>query len=338
MKRRDLTALQGQAWAVLPGLMPTVAALLRGGLEATSTRELRAQFGGRKLAAAAAPSRAAGIAVVPVTGLMLHRASYFGCSSEQLARLVRQLAGDPEIGTIVLDVNCPGGTVAGTQELFDELLAARASTKLVAVANATMASAAYWIAAACHEIVATPSAEAVGSIGVFDVHTDLTGMEKQIGIKTTLIGAGKYKTEGNPFEPLSDEARAARQAGVDAAYELFVKSVAKGRGVSPADVRNGYGEGRAVGAKAALALGLVDRIDTLDATLARLAGRRRQGGASAELEHEPLHAAAAEASSELAAEASSGADVAGADVAAVDASAEHELDLRRRRLRLRRSA
>jgi ClpP class serine protease len=64
----------------------------------------------------------------------------------------------------------------------------------------------------------------------------------------TLISAGTYKTEGNPFEPLSDEALAVKQALVDAAYGQFVKAVARGRGVTPAAVRGGYGEGRALSA------------------------------------------------------------------------------------------
>ena len=89
----------------------------------------------------------------------------------------------------------------------------------------------------------------------------------------TILSAGEYKVEGNPFEPLSEEARAFIQGQVDAAYAQFVKDVARGRGVSVADVKNGYGQGRALDAKAAKAAGLVDRIEMFDDTLARVLGR-----------------------------------------------------------------
>ena len=93
-----------------------------------------------------------------------------------------------------------------------------------------------------------------------------------LGVVTTLVSAGRYKTELRPG-PLSDEARAHMQSLVDNAYEMFVGAVAKGRGVTSAAVRNGFGEGRIVSAQEALRLGMVDRIATLDETIARLAGR-----------------------------------------------------------------
>jgi ClpP class serine protease len=88
------------------------------------------------------------------------------------------------------------------------------------------------------------------------------------GVKTTLISAGKYKTEGNPYEPLSDEARAAMQAMVDDYYGMFTRAVAKGRGVSVDAVRNGFGEGRMVSASQAVKNGMADRVATLDQVLA----------------------------------------------------------------------
>jgi hypothetical protein len=72
---------------------------------------------------------------------------------------------------------------------------------------------------------ASPSAE-LGSIGVYAAHQDRSAMQEKLGVKTTLISAGKYKVEGNPFEPLSEEARQALQAEVDGFYEMFVADVA----------------------------------------------------------------------------------------------------------------
>ena len=97
------------------------------------------------------------------------------------------------------------------------------------------------------------------------------------GVKVNLISAGKYKTEGNPFEPLSEEAREQIQKRVDEYYDMFVAAVARNRSVSRSDVRGGFGQGRMVGAKEAVASGMADRVATLDETISRLAsGRRRR--------------------------------------------------------------
>jgi len=112
-----------------------------------------------------------------------------------------------------------------------------------------------------------------GSIGVFTAHEDLSKALAKEGIDVTLISAGKFKVENNPFEPLTDEGKAVLQARVDEAYAAFVKDVARGRGVSVADVRNGFGQGRALSAKDAKAAGLIDGIRTLDGTVSKFAGK-----------------------------------------------------------------
>jgi HK97 family phage major capsid protein len=135
-----------------------------------------------------------------------------------------------------------------------------------------MASAAYWIGSQCDEVVATPSA-AVGSIGVFMVHLDESAFDERIGLQYSLIFAGKHKVDGNPYEPLSDDARAALQEQVDEYYTLFVNDVARGRKVNASKVRAGYGEGRCLTATQAMDAGLVDRIDTFDGVLSSLGAK-----------------------------------------------------------------
>lgn len=99
-------------------------------------------------------------------------------------------------------------------------------------------------------------------------------MQEMIGVKTTLVSAGRFKTELSPFAPLSDEARSAIQAKVDTFYGMFVADVAAGRGVSEQAVRDGFGQGRMVTAAAAAEAGMVDRVDTFDATVQRLLEQR----------------------------------------------------------------
>lgn len=106
---------------------------------------------------------------------------------------------------------------------------------------------------------------------MFSPHNDISSLKEKIGVKTSLISAGKYKVEANPYEPLSDEARAHIQETVDDYYGMFIGDVAKARGVEASAVRAGYGEGRMLTAKRALKAGMVDRIETFDETAARLA-------------------------------------------------------------------
>ena len=97
------------------------------------------------------------------------------------------------------------------------------------------------------------------------------------GIKVSLISAGKYKTEGLPYEPLSAEARANMQQMVNSFGDMFTNAVARNRGVGSYAVKNGFGEGRMVLARDAVKAGMADSVATLDQTLARLLGRTGKG-------------------------------------------------------------
>jgi signal peptide peptidase SppA len=187
------------------------------------------------------------------------------------------------VSAVVIDVDSPGGMTDLLPELAADMRDARGTKPVLAVADTMMASAAYWIGAQADEVAVTPSGLA-GSIGVFATHQDLSEAHASAGVKTTLVSAGKYKTEGNPFEPLGDEARAHLQELVDDAYRQFTADVAKGRRVTVDTVRGGFGEGRVLPAGAAVKAGLADRVATLEQTIGRaseLAAARRGGRARA---------------------------------------------------------
>lgn len=261
-------------WAILPEKMRDISGVLSfrvaGGVY--SREEIEAKL---SAATPGAPVRpAAGVAVIPIHGTIAHRMggmamSSGGASTEALGKMIAQAASDTSIGTILYDINSPGGTVTGVAELAERMFALRGHKRQVAAVNGMAASAAYWLAAQADEIVSMPSGVA-GSIGVFTSHADLSKALENEGINVTLISAGKHKVEGHPYGPLSDEARDVMQGRVDAAYTQFVSDVARGRGVSADDVRQGYGEGRALTAPEAKKAGLIDRIETIDATMARL--------------------------------------------------------------------
>lgn len=314
-------------WAIHPTKLAellSVLAFRASGGEFTA-EEIQARIGEPSEQPAEATRRGA-VAVIPVRGVIAHRMGSMtdtsgGTSCERIDAMIDRVAGDPNISTIVYDFDTPGGTVPGVQETAARMFALRGVKRQVAHLNGMAASAGYWMAAQCDEIISIPSGTA-GSIGVFTAHQDLSKLLEKEGVSVTLISAGKFKTEGNQFEPLTDEAREFLQARVDAAYAQFVKDVARGRGVAPTAIRNGYGEGRALSAKDALAAGLIDRIATFDETIARLTGRARAGaGMRAE-----------DAAVEIAASADAGEELPLAEPATMAAagSAFIETDRRRR--------
>lgn len=228
-----------------------------------------------------------GVVVLPLRGVIDQHSGWFAdIAVDELDAMLTRLAADPNIGAIVLDWDSPGGSVAGVPEAADKIRQFAKSKPVYSLANAGAFSAAYWLGSAATKTFVTPSG-AVGSVGVWTMHIDASKMMEDVGWDVTLISAGKYKVEGHPYGPLDDEARDAIQADVDAYYDMFVKAVAKNRGVSVDTVRNGYGEGRTVMAKPALSEGMVDGITTLPELLGAIVPRKR-GSARATAEAEIL--------------------------------------------------
>jgi len=274
-----IAAVLGRPWMIDTSSLAWAAMMdvlaLRAAGETLSEAEIAARLEAAANGPRAGSRRETRIDVIGLYGLISPRMYMVdqmsgGTSAEAFGAAIRASLADPEVDGIVLDIDTPGGNVEGIEEVASLIRDGRGVKPIVAVANHDALSAGYYIAAQASELVVTPSGS-VGSIGVKGAHQDMSGAMAQKGIVTTLISAGKYKTEGNAFEPLGDEARAAFQADVDRYYEMFVAAVARGRGVSADAVRSGFGQGRTVMAEPALAAGMVDRIDTLENTIGRLA-------------------------------------------------------------------
>lgn len=214
------------------------------------------------------------IAVLPVRGVIEQRLGiwgyYFGgVGCDDLGRAVDALMANKDVAAVVLDIDSPGGSTCGVRELADKLMRHRGKKQLVAVANSLACSAAYWIGCSCDQFYATPGAD-VGSIGVYCTHEDVSVAMQESGVKVSFIQAGKYKTEGNSYEPLTDEAKTHLQSLVDDSYSQFVNGVAAARGVSAKEVRSGYGEGRFFTASQALERKMIDKVMTLEEVLQKL--------------------------------------------------------------------
>ena len=269
--RHVVRAVYENPWAILPEKLDAIRELLamRARGDRFSKAEIRARIGEQR--AAISPQPTVGqVAVISVIGSIMPRANTMSeisgaVSCEAISRAFDAALNDPNVTAIVLDVDSPGGTVGGVQELAAKIYAARGQKRIVALANTLAASAAYWIASAAEEFVVTPSGT-VGSIGVFTIATDYSQMDAELGIKHTVVQAGKYKAEF-AVGPYSEEAIAALQQRIDAIYSTFVEAVAQHRGVTPAKVEAGYGQGRVLLAQEALAAGMVDRIATLEEVL-----------------------------------------------------------------------
>lgn len=228
------------------------------------------------LAAAAASQGGSGSSpwIIPILGVISRRQNLMtasgGTSIEGLTSAFRDALNNDACNAIIFAIDSPGGSVDGVEEFAAEVRAARGTKPIVSVADVHAHSAAYYIGSAAQEFVVSPSGQ-VGSVGVIFAHRDLSKAAEMAGERTTLITAGKFKGEGHPSAPLTEEAAAHFQGQADEYYRMFVHAVARGRGVSMDTVRSDYGQGRSVMAKAALAAGMVDRIDTLDNTYRRVA-------------------------------------------------------------------
>lgn len=270
-----LLAVAAELWAIDPDKLDQIVAFLalQAGGEKLSAAEIEARI--TRQAERDVQRRDGAVAILPLRGVIANRMNMMseisgGTSSEMFGRQFDGAMADDGVKAVIIDVESPGGVVTGTDELSSKIFAARGSKPIIAHVNGYAASAAYWIASAADEIVLTSSSE-VGSIGIVGVHDDVSAALERMGVRKTIISAGKYKVEGNPFGPLSDEAREHRQSVADSYYDDFVRAIARNRGASLSAVRDGFGQGRMVRADAAIAEGMADRVASLDETIARFA-------------------------------------------------------------------
>lgn len=269
-----LAAFASEYWAMEPAKLMAVIDLLAMQAEGGKfdADEIEARIAPQTAAAVA--RREGAVAIVPLRGVISPRASLVpntssggGTTAEGFGKAIESAAGNDDIKAIVIDADTPGGNVLGVDEASAAVAAVKGRKPIVVQVTGSLASAGYWIGASGDEIVLSPSSQA-GAIGVRSAYDDMTAALEKEGIAREIIAAGKYKGEGL-LGPLSDETRAYMQGRVDEYYGLFIGRVADGRGATTEEVRNGFGQGRMLGAEAAVREGLADRIGTMNDTLAR---------------------------------------------------------------------
>ena len=224
-----------------------------------------------------------GVAVIPISGVLMKRGNWMtslsGCSSyDSIDRALTAALDDSKVRALLLDIDSPGGTTHGCFELSDRIYTAthaKSGKPIWGVANDLAASAAYALASACTKLYVTRTA-GVGSIGVFALHVDQSGLDERVGTKYTYIFAGDHKIDGNPHEPLSRSAKKSTQTEVDREYSMFTATVARNRDVAEKAVIDTQAE--VYFAEGAIPL-LADAVGSFDDCLAALTSKiTRSGG------------------------------------------------------------
>lgn len=215
-----------------------------------------------------------GVAFLPIVGSLVNRGAWVGASSglvsyEGISAQLREIKADPDIHSVLMDIDSPGGEATGMFACAEQIRELSETKTVIAFVNDMAASAAYGLASAASEIVVSPTS-IVGSIGVVLTHFDRSGELEQKGVKPTLIYAGENKVDGNPFGPLSDKVKSDLNAEVGKFYDKFVSLVATGRGDRLTEEAARATQARTFLGEEAVERGLADRVASLDAVLASL--------------------------------------------------------------------
>jgi protease IV len=190
----------------------------------------------------------------------VERLAVTGVISEDTARsaALKEVLKDNRVKALIVDINSPGGTVVGSEELFRELRAIAAKKPVVAVMGTLAASGGYMTALGADHIVAREGT-ITGSIGVIMQSADVTGLLKKLGIEPEAIKSAPLKAVPSPLEPLTPEGREATKAVVMDMYDMFVGMVAERRNLPPDEAKR-LADGRVYTGRQAVALKLIDQI------------------------------------------------------------------------------
>lgn len=214
-----------------------------------------------------------GVAIIEVVGtVMKYQSSFGGAATTVIRRQVRLAANDDQVRAIVLVFDSPGGSVSGTKDLADDIAMAAGKKVVFGYCQDMCCSAAFWMVSQCTKVFSNATA-LVGAIGTYTRIDDTSKMYEEAGVKVHVIRAGEFKGTGESGTAVTDAQLADIQRRIDGINDQFVKSVAAGRGIAMARMRE-LADGRAHVAGAALELGLIDGIQSLDDTIAQAAKAR----------------------------------------------------------------
>ena len=201
------------------------------------------------------------IALVRIEGPIL--------DSRDIVEEIKEHTKDHSIKAIILRIDSPGGAVAPSQEIYEEVKKAAAAKKVVVSMGSIAASGGYYIAAPADMIIANPGT-LTGSIGVIMEIPNIEGLMSKIGVTTEVIKSGKHKDMASVFRKMGPEERELLQGVMDNVHEQFIKAVAAGRKLKVEDVR-AIADGRVFSGEQAKTQKLVDELGTLEDTVRKTA-------------------------------------------------------------------
>lgn len=192
-------------------------------------------------------------------------------SSEKTVEQIKRFREDKSIKAIILRVNTPGGGVAASQEIYEEVKRTRESGKIIVVSMGSIAaSGGYYIAVGSSLIIANPGT-LTGSIGVIAQFISIKDLAEKLGINQTTIKSGSLKDAGSPFKTMSDSDKAYFQDVVDNSFSQFLDVVAKERKMDK-QVLLQYANGRVFTGLQAKDYGLIDSLGTFEDAI-RITGK-----------------------------------------------------------------
>jgi protease-4 len=202
------------------------------------------------------------IALIRVTGVII--------DSESVIEELKEYAKDSSIKAIVLRVDSPGGAVAPSQEIHEEIIKAKQNKKVIVSMGTVAASGGYYISAPADMIVAN-AGTLTGSIGVIMELPNIEGLMKKIGVETQIVKSGKHKDIASVFRSMTPEEKQILQTVLDDVHNQFISAVSEGRGMKFEDIKN-IADGRVFTGRMAKDIGLVDELGNLQDAI-MLAGK-----------------------------------------------------------------
>lgn len=286
MTHRILAAIHAQPWAIMPGYLEAIEALAMRAIDHPAVAEVAAdghadrhfdaiaQMGERVAGTHSAAIRD-GVGCLPIFGPILPRAAMINPSGagavalDRFAADLRVLQADTAVKRILLTVDSPGGAVTDVAAMAR--LVGASSKPIVAHVTGMCCSAAYWIASQASEMSADPIG-IVGSIGVIMGGSVQEGLDASGRRDVSIVSSSAPNKRP---DLASEDGIAAVREMIDAIEDVFIRDVARGRGVTEAQVRADFGKGGTKTGKHAKAAGMIDRIeaDGLDGAIRRLSTR-----------------------------------------------------------------
>lgn len=195
------------------------------------------------------------IAIVNLAGTIL--------SSRETVSTLKTLAENATVKAILLRVDSPGGGVAASQEIYEEVKSIRESGKPVVVSMGSIAaSGGYYISCGATRIVANPGT-ITGSIGVIATFPNFSKLMEKVGLQMNVVKSGEYKDSGSPFRPATKEDEQVFQGVVDDSYSQFLDVVSSERKLSLEKLKK-FADGRVFTGVQALRLGLIDTLGSFE--------------------------------------------------------------------------